>query len=135
MLMLVFAALLQTTTAPPIKTLDRGTMSQVDSSREVVVRSAPDWRDLWRAHAPNRLSPGVDFSTTIVVAVFLGTQPTAGYTVDIARTRVERGALVVEYIEKRPGPDAIAAQILTSPFHIVALPAHAGEVRFEKVPK
>ena len=135
MLPLVLAALLQTPPAPPLKTLDRGTMSEVDSSREVVVRSAPAWRELWRAHAPDRLSPGVDFSTTMVVAVFLGTRSTGGYSVDIARTREERGALVIEYIEGRPGPDAIVAQVLTSPFHIVALPTHAGEVRFEKVPK
>jgi hypothetical protein len=125
---------------PPVETIsvdtiERGNTSDVASSRQAVARTPVEWRELWHAHAPNRPAPAVDFAKTMVAAVFLGTRPSAGYAVDIVRTRAEGGALVIEYVEKRPAPDAIAAQVLTSPFHIAAIPAHAGEVRFEKVPK
>lgn len=125
---------------PPVETIsvdtiDRGNTSDVASSRQAVARTPVEWRELWQAHAPSRPAPAVDFAKTMVVAVFLGTQPSAGYAVNIVRTRAEGGALIVEYVEKRPAPDAITAQVLTSPFHIAAIPAHAGEVRFEKVPK
>ena len=139
MLALVFVTLLQTPAASPIETpletIDRGARSMVDSPRQLVVRTPEEWSALWRAHSPNRPAPAVDFAAKMAVAVFLGVRSTGGYAVDIVRTREERGALVVEYIEKRPSPDAIVAQVLTSPFHIVAMTARTGEVRFEKVPK
>jgi hypothetical protein len=40
----------------------------------------------------------------------------------------------VQYRETKPAPDAIAAQILTSPFHLVAVPRADGDVKFERVP-
>jgi len=69
----------------------------------------------------------------MIVAVFLGNRPTAGYGVDISRVRDDQGTLVVQYRETQPGPDQITAQILTSPYHIVAVPKHAGAIRFEKI--
>ena len=43
--------------------------------------------------------------------------------------------MVVEYVEKRPGRDTIAAQVLTAPFHIVAVPQFSGDVKFAPVEK
>lgn len=134
MLACMCAVLLQAM-APAITTLDRGMTSDVAVSRQAVAKTPAEWNALWRAHAPSRSLPAVDFAKTMVVAAFLGTKTTGGYSVDIVRTREERGALVVEYVEHRPAPDMMVAQVLTAPFHIVTLPAYAGDVRFEKVPK
>jgi hypothetical protein len=46
-----------------------------------------------------------------------------------------RGTLVVEYIEAAPSRDAVAAQILSAPYHLAAIPKHDGEVRFQQVDK
>ena len=110
----------------------QGPASAVDSPREVVVRTLPEWEALWKSHAGPQPAPVVDFSTNLVAAVFLGTRPTAGFSVDILATRRENDALVVEYVERAPAPDAIVAQILTSPFHVVKLPRFDGPVRFRK---
>ena len=48
------------------------------------------------------------------------------------RVREEGGATIVEYREIAPRAGAILAQVLTSPFCLVAIPARGGEVRFEK---
>jgi PrcB C-terminal len=69
----------------------------------------------------------------MVVAVFLGIRPTGGYGVEITAARREGGTLVVEYVERRPRPDALLTQALTAPFHIVALPRHDGAVTFRHV--
>lgn len=132
MILLMLAALLQAT-APSLKTIERGQNSQVESPRQAAVRMPAEWSTLWRAHAPNRPAPDVDFSTTMVAAVFLGSRPTGGFSVEIVRTRVDGQSLVVEYVEKRPAPDAITAQVLSSPYHIVAVPAHSGTVSFVKL--
>ncbi len=130
----LLAALLQGQPAP-FTTIDRGASSEIDSPRQVVVRTPAEWAALWRAHAPDKTPTSVDFANKLVLGVFLGTRPSAGYAVEIVGTRAEAGALVVRYAETRPGPDAITAQILTAPYHLVAIPARAGAVRFEKMEK
>ena len=128
---LLVAALFQTA-MPSVRTLDQGAASGIDAPRQVVARTAAEWQALWRQHAPDKPVPAVDFAREMVVGVFLGERPTPGYRVDVSSLRVEGDALVVVYRETRPGRDRIAAQVLTSPYHLTAVPAHAGTVRFEQ---
>jgi hypothetical protein len=79
--------------------------------------------------------PAIDFSREMVVAVFLGSRPTAGYGVEIVSAVGNSGTLVVAYVEAAPSRDAVAAQIPTAPYHLAAIPRHDGEVRFQKVVK
>ena len=134
MMMVALAALLQAA-SPSMKTLDRGATSQIESARQATARTQAEWVALWRSHAGDRPAPSVDWSTSMVAAIFLGTRPTAGWNVEIVRTREDSGRMVVEYVEKRPGRDTIAAQVLTSPFHIVAVPQFSGDVKFAPVEK
>ena len=128
MIMLALAA------DPTMTTVARGPMSGVAESKQAVARTAAEWSALWKAHAGTQPIPAADFSTSIVAAVFLGTQPTAGFSMEIVGTRRDADTLTVEYIERRPGRGDITAQVITSPFHIVELPRHDGAVRFEKRP-
>ena len=127
----VVVALLQA--APSPRTVDRGVQSFVYSARQVTVRDGAEWEALWREHAPGRPLPAVDFAREMVVGVFLGSRPTGGYVVEIVSTGGEQGALVIRYRETRPAPDRITAQVLTFPYHLVAVPQQSGMVRFEKV--
>jgi hypothetical protein len=112
-----------------------GQMSSGEGPRQVIARSAEEWEALWRSHAPQKTLPAVDFSQNVVAAVFLGQRPTGGFVVRIVGTREEGGTLFVQYRETRPASGAITAQVLTAPFHIVALPRHAGQIAFEKADK
>ena len=69
----------------------------------------------------------------MVVGVFLGSRPTAGYSVEIVRTTEQPDGLVVEYREGSPARDMMTAQVITTPYHLVAVPKRTGEVKFEKV--
>jgi hypothetical protein len=130
--MLVAAVLLQADA--PLRVLDKGDQSNVDEARQVVVRTAAGWTALWRQHAPDRPRPAVDFARDMVAGVFLGSRPSAGFAIDVVSAREEHGNLVVRYRESSPGPGAVAAQVITSAYCIVALPRRDGEVRFERVP-
>lgn len=120
---------------PPIRSLDKGVDSQIDSARQVSARTDAEWQTLWRQHAGERARPTVDFSREVVVGVFLGSRPSAGFAVEIAGVREDGSTLVVQYRETRPSPGALTAQVLTMPYHIVAVSRRAGmtDVRFEKV--
>jgi hypothetical protein len=112
------------------KTLDRGGQSGIEEAREAVARSAAEWTALWSAHSGGRPRPAVDFTKSMVVAVFAGTRPTGGHSVDITKIARDGGALVVTWRERTPGADEIVTQVITMPYHIVSIDRAAAEVRF-----
>lgn len=131
MWMLLVMALLQGTV--PVRVLDEGPQSHVDDARQVAVRDAAEWDALWRQHAPDRDQPRVDFTREMVVAVFLGSRNTAGFSVKITGAEVEQGGLVVRFHETRPQPGGVVAQVITSPYYVAAVARHSGTVKFERI--
>ena len=116
------------------RTIEKGDTSNVDDTKQVLIRTEDEWAKLWRQHAAERPRPAVDFSKEMVVGVFMGSRPTAGFATAIVSTTAGNGVLIVRYTEKLPAGRAITAQILTFPFHLVAIPkATVTDVKFEKV--
>jgi hypothetical protein len=126
----LMAALIQG--VAPLRVLDSGDQSNMDDGRQVVVRTAAELNALWRLHAPERPQPTVNFSAEMVVGVFIGSRPSAGFAVEILGVEDLGGATVVRYRETVPGRQAVTAQVITSAYQLVAVPRRAGEVRFEK---
>ena len=121
--------------APTVRTIEKGDQSNVDEAKQVLVRTGAEWTKLWQQHNPDRPRPAVDFSKEMVVGVFMGSRPTAGFNTSVISTTAANGALIVRYKETMPGPGTISAQILTFPYHLVAIPkADVKDVKFEKVP-
>jgi hypothetical protein len=119
--------------ASPVQTVVRDGMSPVDEAKQVVARTPTEWTAVWRQHAGETPAPKVDFRSRTVVAVFLGSRPSAGYAVEITGTREQGGILTVEWRESRPPRGQITAQVMTSPAHIATIPKFAGEITFHKV--
>jgi hypothetical protein len=125
-------------TAPALRTIAKGAQSDIESPRQAVARTVAEWDALWRAHTGSgrrgegSAAPTIDFDRETVVAVFVGSRPTGGFSVAIGSATERDGTLVVAYHETSPPPGAIAAQVLTFPYHIVAVPKHTGPVTFEK---
>jgi hypothetical protein len=116
------------------RTIEKGDQSNIDSPKQVVVRTDAEWTRLWEQHAPDRPKPAVDFSNESVIGVFMGSRPNAGFSTAIVSAMEGGGALVIRYTETIPRRDVITAQILTFPFHLVAIPkATATNVRFDKI--
>jgi hypothetical protein len=124
-----------TTTVPAMKTIDKGDHSNMDDGKQLVVKTDRAWTQLWQQHTPDRPRPQVDFTKEMVLGVFMGSRPTAGYTLEIVGTAENNGTLVVRYREAAPGRGMMTAQVVTSPYQIVAVPFFPGEVTFEKVEK
>ena len=119
--------------APSTRTIEKGDQSNVDDAKQALVRTEAEWTRLWNQHAPNHPRPRVDFSKEMVVAVFMGSRPNAGFSTTITSAMSANGALVVRYKETTPGPGTVSAQILTFPYHIVAIAkADVKDVKFQK---
>lgn len=119
---------------PSFTNVAKGDVSGQQEAKQVTVRTAAEWKALWKDHAPTEKMPNVDFATHMVVGIFLGSKPSAGHEVEIVAVRTEAKDLIVEYVQKQPGRGTMAAQILTEPYHLVSVPKHAGTVRFIHVP-
>jgi len=135
MILILAATLSAQGGTPTPRTIDQGARSQITAAREVVVRTDAEWDALWRQHQTARPRGTIDFSKEMVVGVFLGSRPTAGYSVTIVSAAEQGGVLRVRYRETPPPADAITAQVITYPYQIVAIPrSSAADVKFEKIP-
>ena len=92
--------------------------------------SSSEWQALWKAHGRGVI-PAVDFTQSMVVGVFAGSRPTAGFRITIESVVSDGPAIRVEYREERPSPDDLVAQMLTAPFHLVVIPRRDGAVEFQ----
>jgi len=116
--------------ALPLVTVARGTMSSIDEPHQVVIRSQAEWVALWARHGAGQPAPIIDFTRRMAVGVFLGSRPSAGYSVEIVEVRTSGDGLVVAYREAVPARDRMVAQIITAPFHLVSFDRQNGAVRF-----
>ena len=78
-----------------MRTIDKGDHSNMDDAAQVVAKTEQEWQQLWQKHTPDRPRPAVDFSKEMVVGVFLGSRPTAGYILEIVSAVQDNGSLVV----------------------------------------
>ena len=135
MSLLVAAVIVLAMKTPAVETIASDAMSGIDTPRQAVARNVQQWAVLWQQHAGlGKPAPHVDFSKRTVVAVFLGSRPSAGYRVEISGTRQEGKTLIVTWREISPARDSLVAQVLTSPSHLVSIPRFDGEIKFERAP-
>jgi hypothetical protein len=131
---LIVSLAIQMAPAAPFQTVARDMMSQIDMPRQAVARTPAELTELWRQHSGGD-APKVDLTSRTLVAVFLGTRNSAGFSVEFVGTQESGGVLTVKWREVRPDRGDVTAQIMTSPMHAVTIPRFAGEIRFEKVDK
>ena len=118
-------------TAGDIDTIAHGDGSRILEPQGIIARNPVEWRALWAAHAgPGSAEPAVDFDSRMVAAVFAGERPSSGYEITIAGRQREGASLVLLVDERRPAPQAVTASVLATPFHIVTVPRHDGNVEF-----
>ena len=116
----------------PFTTLAMGEHSRIRQATAVVVRNAEAWQRLWRRHggAPDE-RPAIDFSREMVVAVFMGERPTAGHGLRVLGVHQANDGLHVLIRRRRPAADSLVAQVITTPFVMIRLPASDAPVHFD----
>ncbi len=114
-----------------LTTIAKGDGSGITTARRVIIRDDQEWRAVWAQHAGSAAPlPDVDFRSQMVAGVFAGDRPTPGYGVEIVDARRQADTLAIVVSESRPAPGMMAAQVIVTPFHIVALPRFEGTVSF-----
>lgn len=102
-----------------------GQMSAIQSPRQIVIRDQKAFDTLLKEHAPRGLAVPVgpvDFRTADVVAVFAGSRPTGGYSVQIGSVVNGPRGSEIECRVVPPAPGAMVTMAFTSPFAMRAVP-------------
>lgn len=115
-----------------------GARSQIRTPRNVVVRDEKAFAALWAEHAKQFDGtvpplPKVDFKKYDVFAVFLGSIPTGGHSIDIGDIKRDGKKAVVKATHLKPGPGMIVTQAFTSPFAMKAVPKLPPAVAFDVI--
>ncbi len=119
--------------APQMVPVAHGPLSNRAVPTDIVVRSEEEWDRVWRSLPTRQDPPSVAFDQTMMVGVFVGNRPTAGYRVEVIGVRRDGDALVVSWREVAPDSGGVANQTVTTPFALAAVTRHDGPVKFEKV--
>jgi hypothetical protein len=108
---------------PAFRALNQGAFSQIATAGTRVARDAAELTALWNLHTGGgpgaAAQPAVDWSKEIVVAVFMGSQPTGGYGIEFQR--LDGRATSLHAILRRTTPTGATTQVITKPFQFVAL--------------
>lgn len=113
--------------------LARGQQSGLNESQRRVVTDPSEWQALWAEHAGEESkAPDVDFASERVIAVAIGQRPDGCHHVRVAAvtTDEEAAVTVVEVTEYVPGGNRACTEVITYPFHFVALPVDGTQVEF-----
>jgi hypothetical protein len=106
-----------------ITTLAAGSHSSVTAPTNFIITSEDQLRELWKITDASGAAPDVDFNTESVIAVFAGTQTTAGNSIavsSVADTATERAVTISL---TKPGGSCVVAQVTTAPYEIISVPA------------
>lgn len=124
----------QQRTPLPMQTLSQISNSLNLTPRLVVVQDAESFRTLWREHTGQLENlPAVDFTQNMVIAAFMGEQPSGGYAITIEEVAEVDGRLVVRLRKRKPRPEDSVIMMLTAPAHLVTVPRRDLPIDFETV--
>lgn len=105
----------------------------VREKKEVVITDAETWQSVWQdlnsVREPMPELPQVDFSSQMILAVFMGEQRSGGYGINIDNIYKKDDDLFVKIVEKKPDPKGGVTLALTHPYHIVVIP----KIKYTKV--
>mmetsp|Transcript_13161 Transcript_13161/g.35240 ORF Transcript_13161/g.35240 Transcript_13161/m.35240 type:complete len:198 (+) Transcript_13161:121-714(+) len=119
--------------AVTFNTVAHGQRSGINDERNVVIKGAPEWEELWRQHGSNCTPPppavDVDFESSMLICVCLGTRSSGGYGVEVKSISDTGEELLVKY--EVSFPTGMVTMALTQPHHIVRVARSEKPVKFE----
>jgi hypothetical protein len=110
--------------------LEQNWASGVEAPETAVARTAAEWAALWTRHhsqsSPEPPRPSVDFSSQMVVGVFLGNRPDPSHLVEIAQISRDGATTTVAYHDVRLVPSSSGAcffpAVIAQPTVLVSVP-------------
>jgi len=122
----------------PFQTITRGQgtgQGNILGKVSLMINDQATWQTVWvkafcfGTYCSN--PPTINFTTTTVLAVFSGVEPTGGYNLSITRVALVGSTLLVHSILDSPSHNCQVTETLTSPYHLVGIPKTTVDVKFD----
>lgn len=97
-----------------------------------MLRTPAEWEAFWR-QVKREMPRPLDAAQEIAVVIQLGERRTAGFEARVLSARIDNRTLLVTYEEIAPGPGAISAQVLTSPWVVAVVQRTDLPVEFRRI--
>ena len=114
--------------------LSGGNYCGIEESVNIIVTSKEEWENLWRkvykTTFPVPQLPDVDFSRETVLAAFMGTRSTGGFSIEIIRVTEYRGQFKAITKTISPAPGEMVSMALSQPFHIIKVDIPISNIEF-----
>jgi len=87
----------------------------------VLARDENEMRRIWAEDVTGSAGamknpPAVNWKKECVITVFIGARPTSGYAVQVNKVTLTDSAVEVGIEERKPPPDSMVAQVISSPY-------------------
>lgn len=119
------------------QTISKGHLSGHRTSAYYVIKNEDQWTEVWNKHQciflPQLPPPEVDFSKSMIIAVFMGEFTTGGYGIEIIKIDSATDSLIVTVEKTYPGKGCAVTLALSQPYHIVKIDKTEKEIAFETV--
>ena len=117
-----------------IVVLASGSHSNMKDQQYMDIHNQADFDAMWQKAFVNQsgapAKPVVDFSKDMVLAVFIGDQPTGGYTIRLNNTDASGDNVDVTVLVTQPGQNCRHPESSSDAFLIAAIPASTKSVNF-----
>ncbi|MEM6628626.1 MAG: protease complex subunit PrcB family protein [Bacteroidota bacterium] len=120
--------------------LESGEYSGIFTLQNLCIQSEEDWEKCWKnIHSqsiPVPKLPVINFEKYILIACFMGSQNSGGYSINIDQVVTDGEGLRVRVLHTTPGKNCIRTMAMTQPYIVIrmAKPAKA-DCQFEIVEK
>ena len=107
------------------ETIDKRPFSGHNDNKYYVIKETSEWGNLWSIVysiiIPKPDLPDVNFNNEMIIAVFQGSQPSSGYSIEITEI-IEKENFVEVFVKKTsPSQGSLQLDVITDPFHIVKI--------------
>jgi len=113
----------------PFETVSTASYCFQKARKEVVIPSHEVMQKVWTDSFEHKPLPKVDFEKQVLIGIFYGERPTAGYGVQVSSITDEGERIVVRV--KLTRPQAMAENRASQPYHVVKCPRFTKNVMFK----
>lgn len=113
-----------------------GNYCGIEQGKNIVINRKEEWNALWKklhhGFYPQPALPDIDFSRETILAVFMGTRSTGGYSIEISNIKEHEGKITAIIETESPEPGEMVTMALSQPYHIVKINIAEKDIEFKK---
>jgi hypothetical protein len=112
--------------------VSEGSFSGVHTKTETIVDSQSEWISVWKQHGSDRIPepplPAVDFTSSVVVAIFAGDKPDTCYRLFLREVSEDGDDIIIRYEIGKTSSDSGCGDAITQPFTMLRIQKPQGSI-------